>query len=216
MTPIPSATDGTTPKLPDLRLLALEVARRGPRTTASAGHPVTVLRTDRVDISAEAARAGADLAQTLRSVRDAIHEASAPVSAAVAQAQDDLDRGTSEIQAALTERPKQRPELPTFRTQSGGVLLDARWNSIDLQGSTSKLTILVKGAGGSQMLSFASGTSLSSIAAAVDSYRLRTGVGAEYSAERGVVFRRIGETGYTSINIVDDGGMVNGGFSLIP
>lgn len=218
MSSIPNTNDGSlqrskAPALPIGALIERKPQRLG-TTTADA-----VSRgPDRVDFSADAALAGAELAQRLQSVRDAVRDAAASggTDESIEKAQSELDHGASAFDDALSTPHNRRREGPWWQTRAGGVRLDAQWNSIDLLGSTSRFHLEVEGRNGAQQLTFASGTNLSSIAAAVNSFTEQTGVTAQYTQGQGIVFRRSDPAGFTSIHVIDDGGLVNGGFSIVP
>lgn len=218
MSSIPNTNDGSLqrPKAPALPIGAL-IERKPQRLGTTTADGVS-RRPDRIDFSAGAARAGAELAQRLQSVRDAVREAAASGGAdkSIERAQSDLDRGATTLNDALSTPHNRRREGPWWQTRGGGVRLDAQWNNIDLLGTASRFHLEVEGRNGAQQLTFVSGTSLSSIAAAVNSFAEQTGVTAQYTQGQGIVFRRSDPAGFTSIHVIDDGGLANGGFSIVP
>jgi hypothetical protein len=220
MSQVPSSRDRLA------RLPFQPLATEKQQTTANAANkraaadpaPGVTRRADRVDVSATASRAGAELAQRLQSVRDALRDAAqnAEPAPGIKDAQAELDVASNDLREVLGNIRPAGTDGPWFRTRAGGVFLNAQNDNIDLEGVPRKLHLDVNGQLGSRELLFASGTTLSSIAAAINSFTGQTGVRAEYRAGKGVEFRRADSTGFTSIHVIDDGGLINGGFSVVP
>lgn len=105
-----------------------------------------------------------------------------------------------------------------YESRLGAVVLSGAFDNINLASPTSFLWLRVRGASGSQDLTFASGTTLQSIAAAVGSFTDQTGVRAELVPGRGVEFRAVQDslTSFVSVEVVNDGGQVNGGWGVVP
>jgi len=103
--------------------------------------------------------------------------------------------------------------LVTSSAQVGGFLLSFGATNLDLGTSTSQFVVEIAGAKGSRELSFASGTSTTTIAATINSFSEVTGVRARVSGATGAV--RLESTGYgseqfVSVRVVNDGGTTIG------
>lgn len=96
----------------------------------------------------------------------------------------------------------------TASAQQGGFYLSMGATSIDLGGATSSFVIEIGGALGSRELTFASGTSLTKIADAINSFSDVTGVQATVSGT-GIVLNSqdFGSDQFVSVKVVDDGGI---------
>lgn len=99
--------------------------------------------------------------------------------------------------------------LVTQSAQVAGLLLSFAGNNIDLGGATNSFVVEVGGSQGSRELTFASGTTLDDIAAAINSFSDVTGVRASVSATTGLrLFSDgFGSDEFVSIKVVDDGGI---------
>jgi flagellin len=100
----------------------------------------------------------------------------------------------------------------TGSAQVGGFFLSFGGSSIDLSSSSAKLTVELAGSKGSRELSFASGTSLNSIAAAVNSFTDVTGVKARVSGTTGIrLFSdQYGSDQFVSVKVNNAGGLDSG------
>ncbi len=99
--------------------------------------------------------------------------------------------------------------LVTTSAQVGGFFLSFGANNLDLGGATEQFVIEVTGAKGSRELSFASGTTLTDIAAAINSFTDVTGVEAAVSGTTGLrmVSEEFGSDQFVGVKVVDDGGI---------
>ncbi len=97
----------------------------------------------------------------------------------------------------------------TGSAQVGGFFLSFGASAIDLSSSTAKFTIELAGAKGSRELSFASGTTLASIAAAVNSFTAVTGVQARVSGTTGIRLYSdaYGSDQFVSVKVNNAGGL---------
>jgi len=103
----------------------------------------------------------------------------------------------------------------TGSAQVGGFFLSFGANNLNLGGSgasdgaSESFTIEISGAKGSRELSFASGTTLADVAAAINSYTDITGVQANVSGTTGLRLESdaLGSDQFVSVKIVDDGGI---------
>jgi len=97
----------------------------------------------------------------------------------------------------------------TGSAQVGGFFLSFGASNIDLSSSTAKFTVELAGAKGSRELSFASGTTLTSIAAAVNSFSDVTGVKARVSGTTGVRLYSdaYGSDQFVSVKVNNSGGI---------
>ncbi len=102
--------------------------------------------------------------------------------------------------------------LVTNSAQVGGFFLSFGGTEIDLAGADSSFTIEIAGSEGSRELTFASGTSLTAIADAVNSFTDVTGVEAEVSST-GIRLEsdEVGSDEFVSLKVVDDGGVTGTG-----
>lgn len=105
-----------------------------------------------------------------------------------------------------------------YESRLGAVVLSGAFGNINLASPTSFLWLRVRGASGVQDLTFASGTTLQNIAAAVASFAEQTGVRAELVPGKGVEFRAVQDslTSFVSVEVVNDGGQVDGGWGVMP
>jgi flagellin len=96
----------------------------------------------------------------------------------------------------------------TASAQQGGFFLSMGASSIDLGGATSSFVVEIGGNLGSRELTFASGTSLSKIADAINSFSDVTGVEATVSGT-GLVLNssEFGSDQFVSVKVIDDGGI---------
>src|SRR5262245_906423 len=102
--------------------------------------------------------------------------------------------------------------LVTQSAQQGGLYLSLGGTSIDLAAANSSFTIEIGGALGSRELTFASGTTLSNIQAAIHSFADITGVDAvvvNSGTSQGikVYSTDYGSTQFTSVKVVNSGGI---------
>jgi flagellin len=97
----------------------------------------------------------------------------------------------------------------TGSAQVGGFFLSFGGSSIDLSSASAKFVVEIAGAKGSRELSFASGTALSSIAAAVNSFTDVTGVKARVSGTTGVRLYtdQYGSDQFVSVKVNNSGGL---------
>jgi len=97
----------------------------------------------------------------------------------------------------------------TGSAQVGGFFLSFGGSSIDLSAASAKFVVEIAGAKGSRELSFASGTALSSIAAAVNSFTEVTGVKARVSGTTGVRLYSdaYGSDQFVSVKVNNSGGI---------
>lgn len=96
----------------------------------------------------------------------------------------------------------------TGSAQQGGLYLSTGATSLDLGGATSSFVIEISGSKGSRELTFASGTSLSDVAAAINSFTDVTGVQATASGTGvKIASEEYGSSQFASVKIVDDGGI---------
>jgi len=95
----------------------------------------------------------------------------------------------------------------TASAQHGGLFLSAGDTQLDLSAAANSFTFELTGSVGSREFSFASGTNLSSIAAAVNTFKSITGVSAATSGT-GLVLKstQYGSDHFVSVKIVNDGG----------
>src|SRR5690606_15866779 len=93
----------------------------------------------------------------------------------------------------------------TASAQHGGLFLSAGGTQLDLDAPTSSFTFELTGSVGAREFSFASGTNLSSIAAAVNTFKSVTGVSAAVSGT-GLVVKSTGygSDQFVSVKIVND------------
>ncbi|MFM9958096.1 MAG: flagellin [Phycisphaerales bacterium] len=100
----------------------------------------------------------------------------------------------------------------TGSAQVGGFFLSFGGSSIDLSASSAKFTVELAGAKGSRELSFASGTTLTSIAAAVNSFTDVTGVKARVSGTTGIRLEsdQYGSDQFVSVKVNNSGGLDTG------
>ncbi len=112
--------------------------------------------------------------------------------------------GTTDIDVVVTQS-----------AQIAGFFLSFGGNNLDLGVATDQFVIEIDGVEGTQELSFASGTTLPSVVAAINSFSNETGVVAVAS---GTGFRLHsndhGSDEFVSVKIVDDGGMTGTGIGL--
>jgi len=99
--------------------------------------------------------------------------------------------------------------LVTTSAQVGGFFLSFGANNLNLGGATEQFVIEITGAKGSRELSFASGTTLTDIAAAINSFTDVTGVEAAVSGNTGLrlVSDEFGSDQFVGVKVVDDGGI---------
>ncbi len=95
----------------------------------------------------------------------------------------------------------------TQSAQHGGLFLSAGAAALDLAAATSSFTFELAGAVGSREFSFASGTDLTDIAAAINTFKSITGVSAAVSGT-GVVLKSTayGSSQFVSVKILNDAG----------
>jgi len=112
--------------------------------------------------------------------------------------------------------------LVTQSAQQGGLYLSLGGTSIDLGDSSSSFTIEIGGALGSRELTFASGTSLDNIKAAITSFRDITGIDAvvvNSGTSQGIKLfsTDFGSSKFASVKVLHDGGLdatTNGLYNL--
>lgn len=104
--------------------------------------------------------------------------------------------------------------LVTQSAQQAGLYLSMGGAALDLFAANSAFTIEIAGAVGSRELTFTSGTSMASIAAAINTFTDITGVQASVvlsATSNGIKLnsKDFGSTQFTSVKIVNDGGLSN-------
>ncbi|HVZ93170.1 MAG TPA: flagellin [Phycisphaerales bacterium] len=101
----------------------------------------------------------------------------------------------------------------TASAQYGGFVLSLGNNNIDLATQNSQFVIEIAGAKGSRELSFASGTTLNSIIAAINSFTDVTGVAATISGSTAIRLEsdKFGSDQFVSVRVVNDGGVGGNG-----
>jgi flagellin len=102
--------------------------------------------------------------------------------------------------------------LVTQSAQQGGLYLSMGGAALDLAAATSSFTLEISGALGSRQLTFSSGTTMTSIAAAINTFSDITGVQASVVASgnsNGIKLnsKEFGSSQFTSVKIVNDGGL---------
>jgi flagellin len=98
--------------------------------------------------------------------------------------------------------------IVTQSAQQAGLYLSMGSTAIDLGGSTSSFVVEVRGALGARELTFSSGSTLSAIAAAVNTFRDVTGVEAVSSGTGLKLFSsEYGGAEFVSVKVLDDGGV---------
>lgn len=171
------------------------------KSGASAGVPASVERlTDAADITPKAAA----LAQALRQTQQRLHD--------IAKSVDDASDG------AGAGKPSPRAGMVgAFTARAGSLLLSAHRNNLDLSSSTAKFIVRVSGAGGGVQLSFASGTSLTSVRDAINSFADATGVTARLDGSTRIRFSPQGHglNEFVSISILQDGGIAEAGVRAV-
>jgi flagellin len=96
----------------------------------------------------------------------------------------------------------------TESAQQAGLFLSMGGTSIDLGGATSSFVIEIRGSLGARELTFSSGTTLSSVAAAVNTFKDVTGVEATASGSGLKLFStNYGSSEFVSVKVIDDGGI---------
>ena len=102
--------------------------------------------------------------------------------------------------------------LLTASAQRGGLIL-SMGGALDLSASTANFTFEVAGAQGTRQFSFASGTTIGAIAAAINTYKSVTGVSAKTSGATSTMYLKSTEFGsdqFVSFKIVNRGGQTAG------
>jgi flagellin len=114
-----------------------------------------------------------------------------------------------QINAAKLETGDQRQVnvLVTGSAQHAGLFLSAGAAALDLAAPTSSFTIEVAGSIGSREFSFASGTALTAVASAINTFTSITGVSADVSGT-GISLKSTsyGSAQFVSVDIANDGG----------
>ncbi|MCC6580396.1 MAG: flagellin [Phycisphaeraceae bacterium] len=112
-------------------------------------------------------------------------------------------QGTRDIQVVVTES-----------AQHAGLFLSTN-GPLDLSAADAKFSFEIAGVKGSREFSFASGTTLSSIADSINTYRNVTGVSAVVSAT-GIALKSIdyGSEAFVSFNLVNRGGLTGALFTM--
>ena len=100
----------------------------------------------------------------------------------------------------------------TGSAQVGGFFLSFGANNLDLGASTDQFVIEIAGSDGARELSFASGTTLTDVVAAINSFTDVTGVEANVSGTTGVRLESsdLGSDEFVSVKIIDDGNVQTG------
>ena len=116
---------------------------------------------------------------------------------------------TFDVNAARLSFGEQRDVdiLITQSAQVGGFLLSFGANNIDLGGATDQFVVEISGANGARELSFASGTSLTNVAAAINSFTEVIGVTAKVSGTTGIRLEsdEFGDDNFVSVKVSDSG-----------
>lgn len=124
-----------------------------------------------------------------------------------------------QINAAKLEHEQERAiqVLVTQSAQHAGLFLSATGPALDLSSADARFTFELAGARGSREFSFASGTALSAVVDAINTFTSVTGVSASLSgvgstANSGVVLKsdEFGSSQFVSIKVNDDGGINSG------
>jgi flagellin len=103
----------------------------------------------------------------------------------------------------------------TQSAQQAGLFLSMGGTSIDLGGATSSFVVEVRGSLGARELTFSSGTTLSSIAASVNTFKDVTGVEASVSGNGLKLFStEFGSSEFVSVKVIDDGGLAASGTGI--
>ncbi|MBN8644810.1 MAG: flagellin [Planctomycetes bacterium] len=104
----------------------------------------------------------------------------------------------------------------TGSAQVGGFFLSFGANNVNLSSATARFVVEVAGAKGSRELSFASGTTLANVAAAINSYTDITGVKARVSGTTGVrLFSdEYGSDQFVSVKVNSAGGIDTGNLGI--
>ncbi len=103
--------------------------------------------------------------------------------------------------------------LITASAQRGGLIVSLG-GALDLSASTANFTFEVAGVQGSRQFSFASGTRISAVAAAINTYKSVTGVSAKTSGATSTMYIKSTEFGsdqFVSFKLVNRGGQTAGG-----
>lgn len=101
----------------------------------------------------------------------------------------------------------------TYTARAGALLLSTAGNNLNLggvgasDGALQVFRLRISGVAGGLELSFASGTTLTSVRDAINYYAGKTGVNAEYEPGRGLLFRGPADSAnaFVSVSIIDDG-----------
>lgn len=113
-----------------------------------------------------------------------------------------------EVNAAKIENGGTRAVnvIVTASAQHAGVFVSAGAAALDTGGATSSFVIEIAGTKGSREFTFASGTSLTSVASAVNTFKSVTGISAAVSGT-GVVLKstEFGSDEFVSVDIINDG-----------
>ncbi|MBX3375437.1 MAG: flagellin [Phycisphaeraceae bacterium] len=109
--------------------------------------------------------------------------------------------------------------LVTASAQQAGMYLSMGGTGLDLGGATSAFTIEISGALGSRELTFTSGTTMTSIAAAINTFTDITGVQATVVASgtsNGIKLnsKEFGSSQFVSVKVIDSGGISTTGLGL--
>lgn len=101
----------------------------------------------------------------------------------------------------------------TGSAQVGGFFLSFGAAALDLGSASDQFVIEIAGVKGSRELSFASGTALTDVVAAINSFTDVTGVEAALSGANGfrLVSTELGKNEFVSVRVVDDGNFAGGG-----
>ncbi len=101
--------------------------------------------------------------------------------------------------------------LVTQSAQQGGFFLSFAGSALDLGGPTSSFTFEVGGSLGARQFTFASGSTIASVAASINSFKDVTGVQAKVSGTGLKLYSSdFGSQNYVSVKVVDSGGIGSG------
>ncbi len=173
-------------------------ARAPSARQAGAPQPTGERPADVADISPKAAA----LAEALRETQQRLHD----IAKSVNDASDGA--GTLSPRAGI---------VGAHTARAGSLLLSAHRNNLDLSSSTAVFIVRVSGAGGGVQFSFASGTSLTSVRDAINSFADATGVTARLDGATRIRFSPQGHglNEFVSISILQDGGIADAGVRAV-
>ncbi|QOJ01787.1 MAG: flagellin [Phycisphaeraceae bacterium] len=102
--------------------------------------------------------------------------------------------------------------IVTQSAQQGGLFMSFGGANLDLSSQNASFTVEVRGSLGARELTFSSGTTMSSIAAAINTFKDVTGVEARSSGTGVKLYSsNYGSSAFTSVKVVNDGGAAGNG-----